>query len=69
MVALHFMVRGFPTILSPMTIVSMSEILEVNLIDLGLSTTLQELVIQRFGDDSNPSDDSRTTKERRKMPT
>ena len=56
--ALHFMVRAFSTILSPMTTVPMSEFSEVNLIDLGLSTTLQELVIQRFGDESNPSNDS-----------
>ena len=58
MAALHLMVRAFPTILSPMTTVPMSEFSEVNLIDLGLSTTLQELVIKRFGDESNPPDDS-----------
>jgi len=41
-----------------MTIVSMSEFSEINLVDLGLSTTLQQLDIKRFGDGSNPPDAS-----------
>jgi hypothetical protein len=37
---------------------SILEFSEINLSDLGLSTTLQQLDIQRFGDVSNPADDS-----------
>ena len=37
---------------------SISELSEINLSDLGLSTTLQQVDIQRFGDVSNPADDS-----------